>query len=655
MKKIITILIFIILILITIPLVSGENHYTRTPIKHVINIYFENNAFDTIFGIYPHDNYSWNQSIIKNMSIPNNLISENLTDKLNMVPNNKFFTENPIEGYTAYYLDWNKGKLNNFVNGSGPQSMVYFSSVQFGLEWSIASEYAIGDMYFSNYMSESAPNTLLYLAGYTPVFNDYGPPPYIPFNETIFGELTHYNISWGIYVGNPKNGTFDYSSFLNGWNIYKNHLYSWNDFIYQVETGTLPNVSYIFTQDFGDYDQHPPNYVERGEIWLANIIESIEKSILWNSSTVFITYDEFGGFYDHIPPPTLDGIQLGMRVPFIVVSPYAKENYVSHTILTHTSLLAFIDYNWNIPALNKLVSDSNIPLDIFNFEKTYFNGMVARPPIDIFSGKINTIGLNKSIYPQNVTINFSYSFPLPPQFQYFSLPYERYGSSNITLSSLGFPIFILKNTEIMPIYFEPWFLIMLLFVNLALITLYYLKRGFEKVTLLKFSTYVSIVSTFLILTIAYSINLIYLIGDERQEFPLFLGIILGSILFSYGGMIAKRKFIPYGIVISLLLIMAALLIILYNSFVINNTELFLISFMIISPLLPIVQLFNSNNMTIKSRILFSTITFLIFMLFIFTFSIAYTLSSQTILPIGVSIFGYVSIILSIALIFKGGE
>ncbi|MEM3749157.1 MAG: hypothetical protein QXV43_05605, partial [Thermoplasmata archaeon] len=136
---------------------------------------------------------------------------------------------------------------------------------------------------------------------------------------------------------------------------------------------------------------------------------------------------------------------------------------------------------------------------------------------------------------------------------------------------------------------------------------------------------------------------------------LFLGIILGSILFSYGGMIAKRKFIPYGIVISLLLIMVALLIILYNSFVINNTELFLISFMIISPLLPIVQLFNSNNMTIKSRILFSTITFLIFMLFIFTFSIAYTLSSQTILPIGVSIFGYVSIILSIALIFKGGE
>ncbi|MEO0160598.1 MAG: hypothetical protein ABIL47_09035, partial [candidate division WOR-3 bacterium] len=63
MKKIITILIFIILILITIPLVSGENHYTRTPIKHVINIYFENNAFDTIFGIYPHDNYSWNQSL----------------------------------------------------------------------------------------------------------------------------------------------------------------------------------------------------------------------------------------------------------------------------------------------------------------------------------------------------------------------------------------------------------------------------------------------------------------------------------------------------------------------------------------------------------------------------------------------------------------
>jgi len=297
MKKYFSLIVFLIFMFsnFSVQSASGDT-VTKTPIKHVINIFFENNAFDTIFGIYPYDKYSWNPSIIKNMSVPDNLLGKNILKSLSPVPAGEYSVKNPVEGYTAYNLDWNNGKMNNFANGSGPQSMVYFTSDQFGLEWSLASEYSIGDRYFSNFMSESAPNTLYYYAGFSPVINDYGPPPQIPFNETIFGELSNYGISWGIYVGDRANATFDYSSYLSGWENHLDHLHSWEDFISQTNSGGLPSVTYLFTQDFGDYDQHPPNNVERGEIWLAYIVNEIEKSPVWNSSIIFITYDEFGGF-----------------------------------------------------------------------------------------------------------------------------------------------------------------------------------------------------------------------------------------------------------------------------------------------------------------------------------------------------------------------
>ena len=469
--KILSFMVLFLLLLSLIPVNSSGLVDTKTPIKHVINIYFENNAFDTIFGIYPQDPYSQNKNIINNMTVPDNLLGKNIQG-LKQIPDGIYYAKNPVEGYTAFNLDWNHGRLDNFVNGSGQQSMVYFTSNQFGLEWSLASEYSIGDRYFSNYMSESAPNTLLYLAGYTPVINDYGPPPWIPFKESIFGELNQYGVSWGIYVGDPSNGTFDYSSFLYGWDNYKGNLHSWDSLISQIRNGTLPSVSYIFSQDYRDFDQHPPNNVERGEIWLAYIVNEIEKSPIWNSSIIFITYDEFGGFYDHVPPPSLDGVQLGMRVPFIVISPYAKENYVSHTVLTHTSILAFIDYNWNLPALNSLVAHSCIPLDILNLNSLYPDGIIARPPINnILSG------VNASLYPTDIEQNFSYIFPLEPQYSYSKLPYQREGYSNITLATLGFPIYIEKNTSIIPFYLQQWFLILLLILNLLILAYWGVKHG----------------------------------------------------------------------------------------------------------------------------------------------------------------------------------
>jgi len=468
--------IFIVLILV-ITFFSGlamaEQSDTKTPIKHVITILFENHTFDNFFGIFPYDKYSWNETIIKNMSMPDNLLNTSYLNNLKPLPNNEYSTPDPIEGYTAYHIDWNNGKMNNFINGSGPQSMEYFTSYQLGLEWAIASEYAIADQYFAPQLSESAPNTLYYISGFTPVINDYGPPPSFPFNETIFGELNNFGISWNIYVQNKSTNNFDnLQQFICDWNGYSNHLENWTDLVNEAKNNTLPAVSYVFSENSKGFSQAPPDNVEKGEIWLAYLINEIENSPVWNSTAIFITYDDPGGYYDHVAPPEFDGVQLGMRLPLIVVSPYAKEDYVSKTLMTHTSIIAFIDYNWDLPALNNFVDESNLPLDMFNFNLTYKNNNLIRAPINILNQKFLPSGLNLSINPINVTLNFSKLFPFQPQFNYSSLPYSRMGYSNISLRSLGVESYIKKDFYYIPFYYEPIFFLFLIILNIVILYFY---------------------------------------------------------------------------------------------------------------------------------------------------------------------------------------
>ncbi len=135
------------------------------------------------------------------------------------------------------------------------------------------------------------------------------------------------------------------------------------------------------------------------------------------------------------------------------------------------------------------------------------------------------------------------------------------------------------------------------------------------------SSFASIISIFFVLTVAYSINLIYLIGDERQEIWLFAGIILGSIIFSYLGIISGKGWYLWSPSVSVISIILGTSIIFYNSMVINNMELFICSLLIISPLMPVVQIFNRKNSTVKSKILFSTSTMAFFIIIIFIFAI----------------------------------
>jgi phospholipase C len=389
---------------------AAQTSGTSTPIKHLIVIMLENHSFDNFFGVYPSGNqYSPNNSL--GLTAPTNLLSLNGSVPLIPIPPGNYSTLDPVEGYDTYHNDWNNGKMDGFKSNSGPQSMTYFTSSQMALEWDWAEEYGLGDMYFSSYLSETAPNRLMSLAGETPVTADYGPPPNIPLNHSIFYELSNSGVSWNYFIESASGNNYPLN-FFSGINQFSGNVASWNQFYDDLSSDSLPSISWMNPLGGGaqGIDQHPSESVLTGELWLLQVVNAVMNSPEWSSSAIFITYDEGGGYFDQVPPPSLDGVQFGFRVPFIVISPFAKENYVSHTILNHGSILAFIDYNWKLRPLNQFVSDSNIPLDFFDF-----NHAIRSP----------------------IILNQTSQFPLPPQIPFGNLSYARTGSSASTLSGFG--------------------------------------------------------------------------------------------------------------------------------------------------------------------------------------------------------------------------
>lgn len=404
---------------------------TATPIKHVVIVMMENHSFDNIFGLYPTMNRSSTGSVMSSLQVPDDVLVAPKGVSLSQVPNGTYSTANPVE--SVYALDWNNGKMNGFAANSGSQSMTYYSSSQLAVEWDWAEQYAIADRYFSSCICETNPNRIYSLSGYgAGISDDSGPPPFVPVNQSIFGELSRYGVSWGYYINNPASDNFPLNYF-DGIGEYSSNVQSFGDFYNALSQRTLPSVSWVMPVGGGasGIDQHPEANMTEGQDWLLGVINGVMKSQYWNSTAILVTYDEGGGYYDHVAPPVLDGVQLGFRVPLFVISPYAKENYVSHTVMNHASTLAFIDYNWKLPALNAFVADSGLPLDMFDFAQTYPGGTLARQP---------------------VVLGNDSTFPVAPQLPLADLPYPREGAYSGDLSSMGAGIFAISNSTVTPFY-----------------------------------------------------------------------------------------------------------------------------------------------------------------------------------------------------------
>lgn len=352
----------------------------------------------------------------------------------------------PNDGFVRRNDTTSQGQPDN----GGPEApnsddtMGFYTQADLPFYYSLAQNFAIDDRYFSSVIGQTFPNR-----AYAAAATSFGhlttaeilPPPdgYKPITGTIYDLLDANGVSWTDYFSDvPISGIFRPSAFP----FVTPHTQPISVFLAQAAAGTLPQVAFVdpnFGFVFGpasENDEHPPTDIRKGEGFVSTVVNAVRNGPDWQDSIILITYDEHGGFYDHVAPAPApqdgalnpDGIdpgqcadlsnpptsqtpgngvecavsrlealaicpsftnfgpypadcanfdQLGFRVPFIAVSPFAKHGYVSHTVGDHTSMLALIEKrflsnnqgNGNSHIQHLTLRDENAdPLeDMFNF------------------------------------------------------------------------------------------------------------------------------------------------------------------------------------------------------------------------------------------------------------------------------------------------
>jgi phospholipase C len=133
-----------------------------------------------------------------------------------------------------------------------------------------------------------------------------------------------------------------------------------------IAHGQLRTVNWVIPS--GQTSDHPRSTDGSGPSWVASVVNAIGNGSYWSSTAIFITWDDWGGWYDHVAPPIINSYEYGFRVPLIVVSPYAKPCYVSHVTHDFGSILKFIEKTYNLPSLGYADKPDNLS-DCFDFSQ----------------------------------------------------------------------------------------------------------------------------------------------------------------------------------------------------------------------------------------------------------------------------------------------
>ena len=375
------------------PIRQVYNERTEKPgkyIKHVVIIVQENRSFDNLFAGFPGAN------------APMFGYAGNVRIKLHETP-----LEAPGHAYNDYkaaMISWNHGEMNGFNNvyfsGSGSDEYAAYAYVprsETAPYWSFAKQYVLADNMFPTEFGASFTAHLSLIAGNTNIsrapraevdapdglpwgcdappgtttdtldINDVersnGPFPCFTRFRTLADRLDEAGIPWKYYAAPVNQFPGEYWSEFSAiravrygpdWN---NVVSPPNQVLNDVSSGKLADVSWV-TPDWQDSDHDGSGY-NYGPSWVTSIINTIGQSQYWNSTAIVVLWDEWGGWYDNVPPPQLDFRGLGIRVGCIIVSPYArmkiargkKRGYISHTVYEYGSILKFVEQVFGLPRI----------------------------------------------------------------------------------------------------------------------------------------------------------------------------------------------------------------------------------------------------------------------------------------------------------------
>jgi phospholipase C len=364
-------------------LAAGQD--TMPGIEHIVILMLENHSFDNFFGMLGRgDGFRLDRH---GRPTATNPYPDGRIQHAFHMPTTCQLPSRPSQEWTASHNAYDNGANDGFVSTPidpmttelvGGVAMGYWTSDDLPFTYSLGRQFPIADRWFSSLLGQTLPQRR-YLIGATSVgmiddVGDLSSP--VPPAGTIFNVLDAHGISWVNYATSFPNGaTPEVFPVNDAVTEAANHKLI-DTFYTDAAAGTLPSVSLV-DPDFGTQSQENPQNIVLGEAVLAKVVQAIGASPLWDKTMFVLTYDEHGGYYDHVPPPpaippdafppavfpgqsTYEGFaRYGFRVPAVVMSPYARRDHVSHQVYDHTSILAMIERKWNLPALTFRDANAN--------------------------------------------------------------------------------------------------------------------------------------------------------------------------------------------------------------------------------------------------------------------------------------------------------
>jgi phospholipase C len=389
------------------PVVDADAYHTITPIKHVVFVIKENRTFDNMFGRFPGAN-GVTAGMDEGASRP-------LTHALDRIP------EDIKHCYQCALQAWDDGKMDGFATVS--QWADRYAYTQFLPEdlpayWHWAEDFVLGDNFFASAQGPSFPNHLYTIAAqsggthenpiqdlellrerhqqtglfkawgcdsmetsYVPVEDREGNVKNVPpcFDFLTEGDLLdRADIPWAYYSATNMQNGYLWSAYDAVRHIrddpaeWQAHMFPVDGLIADIRDGRLPPVTWV-TPRF-ELSEHPEYSFCHGQNWTTEVVDAIMRSPMWKDTAIFITWDDYGGFYDHVPPPQVDRFGFGIRVPLLVISPYAKHGYVMSELGEFSSVLRLMEDNWGLTQLTHRDRDATPMLSAFDFSQE------PRPP-----------------------------------------------------------------------------------------------------------------------------------------------------------------------------------------------------------------------------------------------------------------------------------
>jgi phospholipase C len=359
------------------------------PIEHFIMVMLENRSFDHYFGTMGGVD-----------GIPEDAGNPDSTGRIRRPFHEDDYCINDVShSWNASHVQFNDGAMDGFVTTNEPdgvRAMGYFDADDLPFYWDLYITFAMSDRHFCSVLGPTWINRWYFFSGTSVgmIRNQFSPPERLEDPYTVLQLLDTAEVPWRIYFSDVPfvYGAYPELTIGRGADVVRN-----SQFFEDLEAGNLPPVVYLdpsFRQGVEQTDEHPPANPQFGQQFIEELVNAVFESPDWESTALILTYDEHGGFWDHVAPPeacapgdyppdlqpgdwNADFDRLGFRVPLVVVSPFSRAGYVSHEVTDLASVLRLIEVRFGLPALTGRDANAWPMLDMFDFEDPPF----LEPPV----------------------------------------------------------------------------------------------------------------------------------------------------------------------------------------------------------------------------------------------------------------------------------